>query len=197
MNQEEQNPHVCVRCSQRAKTCCWLTPGEEELCFPLSEMERERILEFCDAQGAFAQQDNTKPFVDHLKRLFPTEGKLLDKLFPMNKFHMRLATRSDGSCQLLGEEGCILPREARPLYCLIFPFWFYGERLTSFTPPNCLVVSESRTFSDMFRAIGMTKAEAKTLFGRLRLSWGLPPEEGMEVLEQSFSRYSQEKKKKK
>ena len=103
------DPHVCKRCTDRGPTCCRLEPGEEKVCFPVSEMERDRILESFPDKGAFVQEANNKPFVDNLKRLFPKEKKLFDELFPEVKFHLRLATRPDGTCVFLGPEGCVLP----------------------------------------------------------------------------------------
>lgn len=183
------DPHVCMRCAEHGATCCRLTPGEEEYCFPLSDMERDRILDHAKDKGGFAQEANSKPFVDHLKRLFPREDKLLEQLFPPLKHHLRLATRPDGSCVFLGAEGCVLPREARPHYCLLFPFWISGERLTGFTSDGCLAVQERRDLRGLLDLLGVSEAEIRTLHGRLRLAWGLPPHEDLPLLEQSFSRY--------
>jgi Fe-S-cluster containining protein len=187
------DPHVCVRCTERGPTCCRLEPGEEKVCFPISEMERDRILEVADDKGAFVQEPNNEPFLDNVKRLFPKEKDLADQLFPRHKFHLRLATRADGSCVFLGSRGCTLPREVRPHYCLIFPFWIMGGRLTIFTPPNCLAVEECRDVVGMLQTLEMTEAEVRLLHGRLRLAWGLPPREGMPLLEQAFSRYKKTK----
>ncbi len=188
------DPHVCKRCTDRGPTCCRLQPGEEEVCFPLSEMERDRILEFAKDKGAFVQQPNTRPFVENIKRLFPGDKELIEQLFPEHHFHLRLATRQDGSCVFLGPEGCTLPREARPHYCLVFPFWITGgSRMTVFTPPGCLAVEESGTVLKLLEHMGMTEAEVRHLHGRIRLAWGLPPKEGMPVLPQAFTRYKKTK----
>ncbi len=187
------DPHVCKRCTDRGPTCCRLKPGEEEVCFPLSEMERDRILEHVRDKGAFVQQANTQPFVDNVKRLFPGEKARIEQLFPPHGFHLRLATRADGSCVFLSPGGCVLPREARPHYCLVFPFWISGERITLFTPPGCLAVEESKTLQELLGKIGMSETEVRTLHGRIRLAWGLPPREGLPVLEQAFSRYKKTK----
>ena len=183
------DPHVCKRCSELSSTCCRLTPGEEDVCFPLSQMERERILECVVNTGAFTIAHNSKPFVDNIKRMFPREKELVDQLFPECKQHFRLATHSDGACVFLGTQGCVLPREARPYYCQLFPFWFSGERLTYFTTSDCLAVRECRTKLQMLELFRIAKAELKLLHGRLRLAWGLPPKEGMPLLEHAFSRY--------
>ncbi len=184
------DPSVCQRCASRGHTCCRLAPGEEEVCFPLSEMERDRILDQSHDKGAFVQEANSAPFRDNLFRLFPRERELLEQLFPENKTHLRLATRPDGACVFVGPQGCSLPREARPYYCLLFPFWLLDDRMTTFTPDGCLAVAESRTLSQMLRLIGMTEAEVRLLHGRLRLAWGLPPKEGLPLLTQSFRRYT-------
>lgn len=183
------DPHICKRCSESGETCCRLTPGEEDVCFPLSQMERERILECVTNSGAFTIAHNSKPFVDNLKRMFPKEKELIDKLFPECKQHFRLATHPDGACVFLGPQGCMLPREARPYYCQIFPFWVSGERLTFFNVSDCLAVRESRTKLQLLEALGCSKRELKLLHGRLRLAWGLPPKEGMPLIEHAFARY--------
>jgi len=192
-NAANGDPHVCKRCTDRGPTCCRLEPGEEEVCFPLSEMERHRILEHAPDKGAFVQQHNTAPFVDNVKRLFPKDKKRIEQLFPPHGFHMRLATRPDGSCVFLGSEGCVLPREVRPHYCLIFPVWVMGERLRLFTPPGCLAVEEGRNVADLLEIMDMNQAEVRLLHGRIRMAWGLPPKDDMPVLEHAFSRYKKGK----
>lgn len=168
------DPHVCRRCTDRGPTCCRLLPGEEKVCFPLSESERDQILRVTGDAGAFASECNSEPFVDNVKRLFPVEKELADSLFPRDKTHLRLGTRADGSCVFLGDAGCVLPREARPYYCLVFPFWVTKGRLTLFTPPNCLAVEECRSLREMLRIFGMSEDEVRELYGKLRAAWGLP-----------------------
>ena len=69
------DPHVCARCAASGPTCCTLTPGQEEFCFPLSEIERHRILEAGAGKGFFAQEANTSAFLDNLRKLFPGEAR--------------------------------------------------------------------------------------------------------------------------
>lgn len=190
---QKGDPNVCKRCTDRGPTCCRLEPGEEEVCFPLSEMERHRILECAHDKGAFVQERNSRPFIDNVIRLFPKDREHIEQLFPGHGFHMRLATRIDGSCVFLGPEGCALPREARPHYCLIFPVWIMNKRLRLFTPPGCLAVEEGRNVSKLLEILGMHEAEVRLLHGRIRLAWGLPPQDDLPVLEQAFSRYKKVK----
>lgn len=189
----EADPDICSRCAMQSSTCCSLEPGMEEFCFPVSDMEWERILDHAGEKGSFVQEANSTNFVDNIKRLFPGERDLVDLLFPWHKFHLRLATDKKGSCVFLKPEGCALPREARPYYCRIFPFWIYGDRLTVFTPAGCLAVKEGRSMGGIRRKLGVSEAEVRDLHGRLRLAWGLPPKEGMRFLEQSFTRYKKKR----
>ena len=184
----ESDPGVCTRCAEQGRTCCNLTPGQEELCFPLSKVEWDRILEVVGEQGAFVQSPNAASFRANMRRLFPREEAFIDRLFPNHGVHLRLATRPDGSCALLGPEGCTLPREARPYYCRVFPFWVVGEKLTMFTPDYCLAIQERPRIGQLLAGLELTEKSVFEMHGRLRLAWGLPPKPGQKVVETVFTR---------
>lgn len=170
------DPHVCARCALKGPTCCQLDPGNEEYCFPLSEMERDRILqELAGDEGAFAQQANSDRFIENLHKLFPGEQEAVDRLFPRTKFHLRLAVDDAGRCRLLGPQGCRLPREVRPYYCRLFPFWFVRGDMSVFTAERCLARQEAVTKRSILALIGEPEKRLKELYGRLRLAWGLAP----------------------
>ncbi|NJB68888.1 Fe-S-cluster containining protein [Desulfobaculum xiamenense] len=176
-----QDPHVCARCAAQGTTCCKLTPGEEGNCFPLSEVERSRILAHCGDAGVFVVERNTGPFLLGLKRAFPGEERLIEELFPVREgaTHHRLATLPDGSCKLLGPQGCTLPREVRPYYCRLFPFWAVGRRIMIFASARCLAQKETAALARLTEALGVTEAEIRRLHGCLRMAWGLSPRKGM------------------
>ncbi|MBG3876918.1 hypothetical protein FVW20_07800 [Desulfovibrio oxamicus] len=175
------DPSACARCAAQGATCCSTTPGEEEFCFPLSRSEWERIVEWCDHVGGFATERNTRPFVDGMKRLFPGEEAAVEALFPLHGEHLRLAVDRRGDCAFLGAEGCRLPREVRPWYCRLFPLWMRGERITLFTPDHCVAVREGRTLTSVLAAVHLTEKDVRLLFGRLRLAWGLAPQDPFEA----------------
>ncbi|MFV0423601.1 MAG: YkgJ family cysteine cluster protein [Oleidesulfovibrio sp.] len=155
-----------------------MTPGNEELCFPLSPSEWKRIVDHCNDQGGFATQRNTQPFIDCMKRLFPADSARLEEVFPPHGDHLRLASDETGRCLFLTHSGCRLPREARPWYCRLFPFWFMPNgMLTMFTPDECLVYLESSSIREAMETMGVTENELRLIFGRLRLAWGLDPEQ--------------------
>jgi hypothetical protein len=176
------DPAACAVCGARGETCCRVEPGGEEFCFPLSPMEWERIRECMGAvlgeKGWFAEEINTDGFLANLRRLFPGCGAALERLFPAYRPHLRLAVDETGACVFLGPEGCRLPREARPYYCRLYPAWVVGGRVTLFTPEHCEVVARGRNVPGLLRELGTTAAEIRLLYGRLRLAWGLDPDEG-------------------
>lgn len=181
---------VCARCAAAGPTCCSLTPGQEEVCFPVSEMERARIVEADGlAVGGFVHQANTEAFLAQMGRLFPRDRKILPRIFPPGGEHLRLAVDRKGDCVFLRADGCRLPRDARPYYCRLFPFWISGGAVTAFAAPGCLVHREGRTVSRMLALLEYSEAGVRELHGRLRLAWGLPPKEGMPFVTPSPVRY--------
>jgi Fe-S-cluster containining protein len=183
------DPHVCARCAHIGDTCCRLSPGEEALCFPLSEAEKNRILDCAEGvRGVFVVEPNSGAFLGNVKKLFPGEEKLVRAAFPENKFHLRLATDTSGNCLLLSDEGCMLPREARPYYCRLYPFWSVDGKLTLMTSSRCLLQREAPSFKGIMDGLGMQVSTVLELYGRLRLAWGLPPKKGLPPVTPPFIR---------
>jgi Fe-S-cluster containining protein len=180
---------VCARCADIGPTCCQISPGQEESCFPVSAIERARIsdhLALC--RGGFVEEKNSRAFVTTLHRLFPRERRVVDALFPMTGTHLRLSTDAAGRCQFLGGAGCVLPNEVRPYYCKLFPFWVVSGRLSVFSPGGCLASREGRTVPGMLAGLGVQARHLLDLHGRLRLAWGFPPEEGMAFVTPALAR---------
>ena len=183
------NPDICGQCAVVGSTCCVLTPGQEESCFPVSEMERQRIIDHLGpSRGAFVSEANSGAFLANLRHLFPREAKVLEALFPASGRHLRLAVDGVGRCVFLRAAGCCLPRQVRPYYCRLFPFWVSGGRLTAFAAAGCLVHSRGRSVAAMLALVGTSEARARELHGRLRLAWGFPPKEGMPFVTPSPAR---------
>ncbi len=181
---------ICSRCAAAGPTCCELSPGQEELCFPISEMERHRIVEHVGlTRGAFTPEPNSHAFLANLRRLFPRERQALEALFPETGRHLRLSVTPAGRCVFLRATGCRLPRAARPYYCRLFPFWVAGGRVTAFAAAQCLVHRQGRTVPGMLALLLATEAGVRELHGRLRLAWGLPPQEGMPFVTPSPARF--------
>jgi Fe-S-cluster containining protein len=145
-------------------------------------MERQRIVEYGPKKGGLTGQRNSKAFLDHVSRLFPGEGKRLAVLFPAHGEHLRLATLPDGRCAFLGPTGCVLPREARPYYCRLFPFWVSAGAVTAFDAKGCLACDEGRSVKGMLPLLEMSRPLVLKLHGQLRLAWGMVPEVALDSL---------------
>ena len=185
------DPPACARCAATHGSCCRITPGREEVCFPLSEIEMDRIRDCAPAGGWFAQEPNSAAFLNQLFRLFPGERRQISELFHPNKFHFRLAVDAGGACRFLGPAGCGLPREARPYYCRLFPFW-HGADGRALLDGECPAIPRRASahggVGQAMAELNMTAGTARELHARLRMAWGLPPKMGMPSPRVSYAR---------
>lgn len=165
------SPHVCARCAK----CCVIPPGDEGIIFPLFTEEVDRLEEAAQDLGVVspvAEEPTAQALQDAMLRLFPDAQEQVRALLPVGSTHHRLGVTDDGYCVFLGEAGCVLPQEVRPPHCLLFPFWFRGERLVPLDA-DCLALREARTSWDALRALGLSEAGMREAYSRLLRSWGL------------------------
>lgn len=167
------DPDICTLCALRGKTCCTLVPGNEELCFPISLEEREMILACGHGPELFVKMPNSPAFRDSLDYLFPEDRPRLRELFPKGDEHFRLGTKPEGECLLLGPKGCRLPRENRPWYCRIFPFWARWGEVMVIPSPTCLGVRKAPEKDAALALYGVAEADIVALFIALRRAWNL------------------------
>ncbi len=167
---------VCARCAKRFNSCCAMLPGNEEVCFPLSLGEAQRMSDHGIPPQSVESQPNTQPFIDCMNRLFPADTSTIESTFPLGKVHLRLASDQEGRCKLLSPSGCMLPGEARPWYCRLFPFWFMPSgMLTMFASKQCLVYLESRSVRHAMDTLDVKEHALRLLFSNLRRAWDLGP----------------------
>ena len=166
------DPHVCARCATKGHTCCHAEPDNVEFCFPLSDSEWKNVTAAAPEVDGADIVANTPDFISTLKRLFPRDGKKIDAQFPSNETHRVLRSDEKGYCVYLTEQGCRLPREVRPWFCLLFPFWVRGRELTMFTAQGCLVCRETETVEQSLELLGMEENDVRGLFASLRSAWG-------------------------
>lgn len=166
------DPFVCARCARQGPTCCELSSGTEDVCFPISDFERERIEKCAPGYGGFALQVNSAVFIENLYKLFPDERRKVNTLFPSGETHQRLAVTAQGKCVFLGLNGCILEKHARPFYCRLFPFWVIGKSVSVLESSGCLAQNENRTPGGIIRALNLDLEQIFEIYGQLRESWG-------------------------
>ena len=171
----DETPFVCARCATVNPTCCRTDPARSDKCFPLSEAEKERLLPHAASLGvpAAMEEENTPEFLKLMRTLFPDKARELARAFPPGGTHLRLPLAGDGSCLFLQEDGCSLPRDARPWYCQLFPVWVLENFFDRFLPEACLLTREARRLQDVFTALGLRRDEAKALYRSLCRDWGM------------------------
>lgn len=166
------HPDVCSRCAARGRTCCTVSSGDEEFCFPISIPEMEAIRSAASGlEDCFVLAPNTPGFVRQLGQLMP--HKNIAAAFPAHGSHWRLATTEQGDCVFLGPQGCVLERSLRPAYCRLFPLWVFDGQLTWFTAGECLANEECSSRAAMLAAMGTDSACVKTLFAQMCSMLGL------------------------
>jgi Fe-S-cluster containining protein len=166
------NPDVCSRCAARGRTCCTVSSGDEEFCFPISIPEMEAIRSAGQGgEDCFALAPNTAGFVKQLSMLMPAAD--IRGAFPKQGSHWRLATTEQGDCVFLGPAGCVLARSVRPAYCRLFPLWVFHGKLTWFTAGECLVNEECSSLAPMLAALGTDSARVRELFAEMCSKLGL------------------------
>ena len=66
-------------------------------------------------------------------------------------------------CTFLGEAGCRLPEDVRPLVCRIYPFSFTEDGLDGEDPEYCPTSVLAPGGKNMSRVLGMSRAAAEVL----------------------------------
>lgn len=172
MNHSPFSPSVCQRCAAQGVTCCSVSGGDLEFCFPVSAAEMAAIQATGDfGPECFVPAPNTAGFVDQLAHLLPDLD--VRQMFPATSSHWRLAVTEAGNCIFLGEAGCRLERNVRPNYCRLFPLWSYQGQLTWFSAPTCLANQECAALQEMLAAMHTDKTEINTLFDEMCSALGL------------------------
>ena len=184
------NPSVCRTCDEISQSCCTFTkhPDEEDLKAPISEVEIGRILNHLSNKkmaDLFELNTNTEYFVHHIKILFPEENDSVDSIFPLNGSHFELKTK-DNACIFKNANGCILPTEARPHFCRIYPFWFFGDTPQIFQDPKCIALKNFQTIPEVFLSLGTTPEKLSLIYSRIRHDWGFSPSIPLEKTKMVF-----------
>ncbi|MFP4167298.1 MAG: YkgJ family cysteine cluster protein [Desulfonatronovibrionaceae bacterium] len=151
MPQGTKKEHICKRCSRVYKTCCRTEPENTANCFPLSISELRALNRCLPGIRASQEETNTPEFIGSLQRLLPNQREIVGQKFPEQGTHLRLNTDYNGACVFLDPNGCLLPREYRPLYCRLYPFWVYKGKVTLFDNPNCLALQETRSVNGLVK----------------------------------------------
>ncbi|HBS28044.1 MAG TPA: hypothetical protein DEB06_01015 [Phycisphaerales bacterium] len=86
-----------------------------------------------------------------------------------------LNRRSNGDCTFLGQRGCVLPTEVRPLVCRLYPYGYTERGLEGIDDeycPTAALVPRGQPGATMLTVLDMSRADAErwrgTLYDELR-----------------------------
>jgi Fe-S-cluster containining protein len=168
-------PSPCILCARKGPTCCQTGQDRTELGFPLSEVENEIISTYNNQKDiCFTVRTlNSPQFISRLKYMFPKDIDRIQALYPDNGYHESLATDNQGRCFFLDSTGCLLPKETKPLYCRIFPFWVIGKKVGYFNFEICQAQKDAGTVQTVLMHFNMNSSQIHLLYDALRRFWGL------------------------
>lgn len=172
------NIEICKKCFLNNTSCCTLKSGngEKMMIPPVSNPEIERIIDFLgvkDKETIFNAKPNSTFYVRQMLNLFPGMEDAVYKKFPEHERHFELKTKHT-SCILLGPDGCVLPKEIRPHFCRIYPFWFFDQEPHIFQDSDCLALAGCKTIAEVFLALGTNPEALEQIHSRIFQDWELP-----------------------
>ncbi len=135
---------------------------------PLSGCEAEAIAGFSGMERRYFSviKSNTADFIEKVLYLFPGCPEGVHRAFPSGGRHYELLTIAD-RCALLRNDGRLLPAGARPLFCRIYPFWFFGSQLHVFPDDLRLALREAGTAEELLPAMEVDPDRLDLIFTQL------------------------------
>ncbi len=118
---------LCAQCARLGKTCCQFT----DIYVTLGDVRRitqaSRAIGFYEYRGAenprYLDQSDDPAWRNHVFR--PDGTRRVVK------------RRPNGDCLFLGDRGCRLPPDARPLICRLHPLDYTSEGIHTALSPGC------------------------------------------------------------
>jgi len=170
------NPNICGQCDAMNRSCCTLrAENNEGLPAPVSEPEIDRILNYFKdkkREELLDSRSNSPQFIGQMSILFPDMTDSVHDIFPVNKTHFDIKTKGD-DCIFKNSSGCVLPTEARPHFCRIYPFWFFGAELHIFQDSNCLALENCQTIPEVLLSLGTNPEKLQQIHFTICEDWGL------------------------
>ncbi|MEA1967488.1 MAG: hypothetical protein U9N77_04645 [Thermodesulfobacteriota bacterium] len=175
-NRIKTNPAICSQCDAIYKSCCRLKSDKtDDMPTPVSEPEIVRImtaLKINDRNDILEEKKNSTLFISQLTSLFPDRVDSILKVFPEKGRHFELKTVNN-SCIFLSVNGCTLADHDRPLFCRIYPFWFFDDQPQIFQDPACLALQKCKTVPELFLALGTNPEKLKQIHSWICRDWEL------------------------
>ena len=118
---------LCVQCACHQKTCCqeteiYVTPGDVNRIE--QHIHRDDFFEFrAPTDPIYADQDDDPVWQQ--------------KVFRPDGTRRVLKHQANHDCTFLGEKGCVLPADVRPLICRLYPYDYTAAGLKTDPSEGC------------------------------------------------------------
>lgn len=154
---------ICAACARvNGAVCCEVAQGEKLATLLLADIERIE-----EATGLVRHRFVEREDLDPAERLaYETVRPIYRGVFVGN-VRWGLKARK-GACVFLERgKGCVLPQEAKPLACLLYPLDFdlAGEP-TLLDAPHCLALERAEGPHHLLSMLGLTRKELTRLRAR-------------------------------
>lgn len=162
---ESADLHPCARCARVQKTCCQRT----EILVTAGDVariaahtgradfwERRRVRD-----SAYLDDD-------------PDDPHWRPATVAADGTRAMLVKRANGDCSFLGEQGCVLPEETRPLVCRLYPFEYTHAGILGEDPEYCPRPLVDPAGVGMARVLGMRAEDAERWRSQLYRELGVP-----------------------
>jgi Fe-S-cluster containining protein len=153
---EVKMSYICQECHETKYGCCNFTgePNSIEIGISIPEaiiIQKATKLSISD----FLERDTINPLlVDSIARSIHPNFK---QIFYKN-IRYKLKT-VDNKCIFLTDQGCQLPRNIRPHYCNLYPFWLMPDedRLQVLINPDCLAQTRALNIVELLKLFGINR----------------------------------------
>lgn len=150
--------HPCARCARVQPTCCQRTD------ILVTDGDRARIrahLVRSGRAGGDAFWERRAPRDASYLDDDPDDPDWRAATVAADGTRAVLVKRADGDCTFLGEAGCTLPGDVRPLVCRLYPFEYTHRGLADEDPEYCPTALVDPRGTGMVSVLGMRRAEAE------------------------------------
>lgn len=118
---------LCARCARHHETCCQKT----DIYVTLADVRR--IEDYVGFGGFF----EFRPPADPVYAYQADDPLWMQKVFQPDGTRRVVRHQENGDCLFLGQSGCTLPAEVRPLICRLYPFDYNAEGLKAQPASGC------------------------------------------------------------
>jgi len=170
MNASAASLHPCARCASVQRTCC----QRAEILVTAGDVAR--IGAFLTAGGAPGATmdfvERRAPLDPEYVRSDPDDPNWVRYTVAADGTRRMLRKQANGDCTFLGQRGCVLPEDVRPLVCRLYPYFYAEDGLDGVDSeycPTALLAPDGRSMADVLD-IPAAKAEGwrQQLYQELR-----------------------------